>query len=128
MNEVDTLLIRPFHRLSDGEKDQVKTLGPHQPKDFVLSQVCGRATRHFNQEWFSKFEWLTVGLSEVKKKLFCFYCLLFYPGHENAWAKNGFCDLSHFTVKAKSHEESSVHLTCALKYRTFGTTNIASKL
>ena len=27
MNEVDTLLIRPFHRLSDGEKDQVKTLG-----------------------------------------------------------------------------------------------------
>ena len=38
MNTVDTILKRPFSRLSIEEKLEIKKLGPHQPPSFTFEQ------------------------------------------------------------------------------------------
>ena len=124
MNHVDSLLTQPFSRLKLEEKLRIKELGPHQPKDFNL-KVSHR--RSFSCSWYEKHDWLTV--SELKKRLFCFPCLLFInPSTDKTWSSIGFVDLNHFSRAAKKHESSVAHLTSEVQYKTFGSVSIAVEL
>ena len=107
MNHVDYLLINPFSSLSQEEKIEIKRLGPHQPTSFALVQSkLGQQSRHFSTEWFKRVKWLTV--SEEKKSLFCFYCVLFDSNNKmdnyttsTVWSKTGFIDLKHLSERLK---------------------------
>ncbi len=124
MNKVDELLKEPFSRLKLEDKLKVKELGPHQPKDFKLSQLDQKKNRSFSNQWFDKKSWLTV--SEEKKSLFCFYCLLF--GGESLWTKSGCNDLKHLSERIMKHEKSTKHMDNSVSYKLFGSTNILSQL
>lgn len=123
MNHVDTLLINPFHRLTQEEKLEVKRLGPHQPRDFMLEQKDSKQNRKFSNRWFETYDWLTVSVE--KSAFFCFYCLLFSNSEcTSAWSKHGYTDLKHIADKLKRHNGSVNHINNAVKYKTFGTSNV----
>ena len=119
MNTVDSILKTTFSRLPIEEKLEIKRLGPYQPDNFILEQQCKSRKRSFRSDWYKEFEWLTV--SEEKKKLFCFYCLLFGGSTvDTAWSRIGFNDIQHFTNRARSHERKEGHLNNAVRFKTFG--------
>ena len=127
MNHVDALLRHPFHRLTQEEKLEIKRLGPHQPIDFQLKQSDSKQNRRFSKRWFEDYEWLTI--SEASSSFFCFYCLLFSNSDCTAtWSKYGYSDLKHITDKLKKHNSSINHINSAVKYKTFGTTNVLENI
>lgn len=128
-NCVDSLLKTPFSSLSLEEKIELKKIGPHQPKDFKFSVIglAGKQNRSFSAAWFDKKAWLTPSIE--KQSLFCFYCLCFENERsETLWTKVGCRDLKHLSEKIKKHEESNAHMTNTIKYKTFGTVNVAAQI
>lgn len=124
MNKVDTLLENPFSLLKQKEKLEIKRLGVYQPRDVRITQQDGKTTRTFHIIWFDKKPWLTV--SEVKKSLFCFYCLLF--GGEDIWTQTGCRDLKHLSERIQKHESSQIHINNTVQFIMFGKENILSPI
>lgn len=124
LNHVDFLLTHPFHTLNQQDKKRIKELGPHRPRNILVSQVVGKKTRNFNPDFFDRYEWLT--LSVGKRSLFCFYCVLF--GGESNWSKVGCRDIKHLSQTIKSHGASKQHIDNAVRYQMFGTVDIATEL
>lgn len=106
MNKVDFLLKTPFVSMKMEEKLQVKRLGPHQPVNCQVNS--DQQGRKFQKVWFADVKWLTV--SEEKKSLFCFPCLLFGGQRRDMWSRRGFTDLKHFGERVKTHEMSIQHI------------------
>lgn len=127
-NSVQKLLNKSFTLCSSQEKNEVKRLGRPTPDLQTFTQTVkagGRTfTRKFNKTFYEKNTWLCG--CETKTALFCFPCLLF--GGDDAWTKNGFTDLNHFTDRARKHASSSTHLKNTLQLALLGTTNIAASL
>ena len=126
MNRVENLFKTPFYKLTLDQKLEVKRLGPYQPKPCPLVQDCGGVCRTFRTSWYEKAEWLCYG--EEKDALFCFYCLLFCTTSQSPWVKSGVRDLKHLSVSVKKHKSTNIHLGNAVKFKTLGSTNVASKL
>lgn len=124
MNRVDYLLKNPFTSLKQEEKLEIKRLGPHQPKDISFTQVDGKVNRKFNTSLYDSVKWLTI--SEDKKRLFCFYCVLFRG--DTAWSQTGYSDVKHVKEKIAKHQCSTTHMNNAVRYHTFGSVNIAEQI
>ncbi|XP_071210172.1 uncharacterized protein [Salvelinus alpinus] len=127
-NHVDFLLTNRY-TLSQEEKLQIKSLGPHQPPDVEITLPQHRTkgkdpTRSFNTSWFHKKSWLTA--SVAKKALYCFPCLLF--GKEGTWSTVGFKDLKHLSERISKHESCCTHLENGMKLGFLGKTNAAGQL
>ena len=125
MNTVDYLLENRFSSRTLEVKLEIKRLGCHQPKDFVISQKDTKCTRNFSPRWFEKTPWLTCSTS--KKALFCFPCLMFGM-EDNTWTKHGYKDMKHLSRDIKAHNRSPNHLTACLKLEMFGKVDIARQL
>ena len=54
INEVEYLLKNKFSLMSAEEKNEVKRLGPHRPKDIIITQKDKRQSRTFCVSWFEK--------------------------------------------------------------------------
>ena len=121
---MDFLLEHPFNSLEDDVKLEVKRLGPHQPEDIDIRQVTGKEKRKFKVDWFKQYSWLTV--SEEKKSLFCFHCVLFKG--EPTWSEVGYTSIKHISSGLKTHASSKRHIDNAVKYKVFGTVNIAAEM
>lgn len=122
MNHVDYLLSISHHTLSKADKLAIKKLGPYQPSDYSYSVQDGKQTRHFNNEWFKQFPWLTVDTNT--NKLFCFNCLLFAnrgTTKNQTWFKQGYTSIKNFVERATLHRKSADHLLSSSRIKTFGT-------
>lgn len=133
LNSVEFLLENSFERLEIGTKLAIKNLGPHKPDIHIVQQTKdkGRSfNRTFSRSWYDKKSWLS-GCPE-RNKMFCFPCLLFRSsvtgGQGDIWSTAGVCDMKHFSEKAKKHESSKSHLSCAMKLAMLGNVNIAAQL
>lgn len=124
MNKIDSLLEKRFSLLSLEEQLEIKRLGTYQPRDVRIIQQDGKKTRTFCITWFDKKSWLSV--SDEKKSLFCFYCVLF--GGENLWTLSGCKDLKHLSERIQKHECSKKHMHNAIQFQMFGKTNILSSI
>ena len=130
MNIVSNLKSRPFSRLSQEEKLEVKRLGPDRP-ELVRSESSSSASsstsRKFSQSWYTKHEWLT-GCSQTQK-VYCFPWLLFGESQrEKAWTGKGINDWKHFTEKVKKHSACACHVENCLKLAFLGQSDIAEQL
>ena len=124
VNEVDYLLTHPFSLMSFEEKNEIKRLGAHRPKDVQIKQKDTRQNRSFGVSWFERKDWLTA--SVARSALFCFPCVLF--GGDTAWTQQGVVDLKHVSCKIKKHECSSSHIGNCVKLSMLGKVNIACQL
>lgn len=124
MNKIDSLLEKRFSLLSLEEKLEIKKLGAYQPRDVHITQKDGKKTRTFCVAWFDKISWLSV--SDKKKSLFCFYCILF--GGESVWTLTGCKDLKHLSERIQKHESSKVHINNVVQFQMFGKINILSSI
>ncbi|GFO21201.1 hypothetical protein PoB_004770600 [Plakobranchus ocellatus] len=120
MNTIDDILLHPFCERSLEEKLEIKRLGPHQPTDILIV----KGNRKFSSDWYRKYKWLTVSVQ--KEKLFCFYCALL--GGEIVWSVTGFDDIKHLSEALKRHESSNSHTTCAVRFKTLGSSSISAHL
>ncbi len=111
-NIVDLILAKPLESLPYEEKLRIKQQGRSTPK-IDLVQKIGKSNRSFQLSWYDKVSWLTG--SAVKKKMYCWPCLLMKPSHGCVvWSKLGFGDLSNFDRAYKRHENSNEHVSaCA---------------
>ncbi|XP_053145992.1 zinc finger MYM-type protein 1-like [Hemicordylus capensis] len=101
--------------------------GPHQDLEKDYSSYKDAHGRQFNASWFHKVlangekilrSWLIF--SERKRALFCFACLLFTdkskPLAAFADLDKGFTNWKHLSTAIPSHETSSLHMTCMVKW------------
>ena len=125
MNTVSNIKIRPFSRLTQQEKIEIKRLGPDRPE--LLRSQSSASSRKFSTSWYTRYEWLT-GCSQTQK-VYCFPCLLFGESQrEKAWTKKGVNDWKHFSEKVKKHVMCGRHVDNCLKLAFFGRNNIAEQL
>eukprot|EP00795_Rhopilema_esculentum_P005495 gene5495-673_t len=125
MNTVSNIKIRPFSRLTQQEKIEIKRLGPDRPE--LLRSQSSASSRKFSTSWYTRYEWLT-GCSQTQK-VYCFPCLLFGKSQrEKAWTKKGVNDWKHFSEKVKKHVMCGRHVDNCLKLAFFGRNNIAEQL
>ncbi len=117
-NIVDLILAKPLESLPYEEKLRIKQQGRSTPK-IDLVQKIGKSNRSFQLSWYDKVSWLTG--SAVKKKMYCWPCLLMKPSHECVvWSKLGFGDLSNFDRAYKRHENSNEHVSACARLSCMG--------
>lgn len=129
MNSVSSLITRSFTSLSMEEKLEIKKIGRPTPSIDICQEVKSKSrtfSRKFNPDIYKKNDWI-CGCTE-RNSLFCFPCLLFGGGREDAWTKKGVNDINHLNDRMKKHENSSVHITNVLNLKMFGNVNIAAQL
>ncbi|KAA0702302.1 hypothetical protein E1301_Tti017936 [Triplophysa tibetana] len=116
-NIVDLILAKPLESLPYEEKLRIKQQGRSTPK-IDLVQKIGKSNRSFQLSLYDKVSWLTG--SAVKKKMYCWPCLLMKPSHGCVvWSKLGFGDLSNFDRAYKRHENSNEHVSAYLESMLF---------
>lgn len=125
MSSCNCLIERLFDR-SFGSRtfDEKKVIIEHgRPIPFLnITTVIKRCTRHFSNQYYEQFVWLT-GCKE-KNKLFCWACVLF-ANEKSVWNSTGFSDINNLSKAAKRHsKESSSHLSAIIKLQTFGQSRI----
>ncbi len=117
-NIVDLILAKPLESLPYEEKLRIKQQGRSTPK-IDLVQKIGKSNRSFQLSWYDKVSWLTG--SAVKKKMYCWPCLLMKPSHGCVvWSKLGFGDLSNFDRAYKRHENSNEHVSACARLSCMG--------
>ncbi len=117
-NIVDMILAKPLESLPYEEKLRIKQQGRSTPK-IDLVQKIGKSNRSFQLSWYDKVSWLTG--SAVKKKMYCWPCLLMKPSHGCVvWSKLGFGDLSNFDRAYKRHENSNEHVSACARLSCMG--------
>ncbi len=117
-NIVDLILAKPLESLPYEEKLRIKQQGRSTPK-IDLVQKIGKSNRSFQLSWYDKVSWLTG--SAVKKKMYCWPCLLMKPSHGCVvWSKLGFGDLSNFDRAYKRHENSNEHVSARARLSCMG--------
>lgn len=129
MNSVDILLEKPFSLRPLQEKLEIKKLGRPTPELNLIQTINIKSgnrsvNRVFKRDVYEKHNWL-CGCNS-RNALFCFPCLLY--GGESSWAKSGFTDLNHLTVRAKKHEASEIHIKNSLQLALLGSVNVAEQL
>ncbi|KAA0713083.1 hypothetical protein E1301_Tti008606 [Triplophysa tibetana] len=116
-NIVDLILAKPLESLPYEEKLRIKQQGRSTPKIDLVKKI-GKSNRSFQLSWYDKVSWLTG--SAVKKKMYCWPCLLMKPSHGCVvWSKFGFGDLSNFDRAYKRHENSNEHVSAYLESMLF---------
>lgn len=129
MNNVASLISTSFTSLRLEEKLEIKRLGRPTPSLNICQEIKSKSrnfVRKFNPDIYNKNDWI-CGCSE-RNALFCFPCLLFGGGREEAWVKKGVTDINHLHDRIKKHENSSIHITNVLNLSILGNTNIAAQL
>ena len=74
--------------------------------------------RSFQESWYTKKDWL-CGSAE-KKAMFCWPCLLFFPGTSSSWTKTGFKNMKGFLSDCKKHEKAKSHMSAYKTWKTYG--------
>lgn len=102
MNNVASLISTSFTSLRLEEKLEIKRLGRPTPSLNICQEIKSKSrnfVRKFNPDIYNKNDWI-CGCSE-RNALFCFPCLLFGGGREEAWVKKGVTDINHLHDRIK---------------------------
>ena len=106
------LLSVPFSRRPFNEKMDIVKKGRPTPEQLEISQASKAGyERHFQASNWERYPWLTG--SVVRKKLYCWECLLFGTD-KGAWNWRGYDNLSSLTKSAQKHEGSASHLKATI--------------
>ena len=109
------LLQRPFSSRSQSEQKAIACMTRPMPK---LLLKTGK--RNFQESWYSRKNWLCV--SEVRKSLFCWPCLLF-NSKSTTWTYTGYVNMHSFLSDCQKHEKAKSHME---SYKTWKTFNVSS--
>jgi len=114
---VDSILEKPFSRLSIQEKLDIKRRGRETPN---LKSSESEKKRSFNADyWYNKVSWLTG--SAKRQKLFCWSCLLFPPSTgPDVWFRRGYDDWKNLDRATLRHSSNKEHLKSELQYKYLG--------
>lgn len=115
---VDEIVRNGVQNYSVGQKFELRDKRPTPALD--LCAVDGKSVRKFQTVWYTKYPWLTG--SRTKKKLFCYYCLLFRG--DGKWSREGVAMTKNFLRKANTHAISEKHLRCHEKFKLLGKNRI----
>ena len=86
---VEYCLVNPFSALSYEYKSIVKNKR-RIPELKNLIVTGNKQNRSFNSDNYKKYIWSTG--SEVRNKLFCWYCVLFSTDKSSCWGRSGYND------------------------------------
>ena len=92
-NIVSALLTKPFSVQSIAEQNVI--VKEHPTRNLTIKNKG----RSFQKERYCKKDWL-CGCSALEK-LFCWPCLLFFPGTSPTWTKNGYNDMQSLMSDGK---------------------------
>ena len=53
------------------------------------------------------------------KAMFCWPCLLFFPGTSSSWTKTGFKNMKGFLLDCKKHENAKSHMSAYKTWKTY---------
>ena len=73
--------------------------------------------RVFQETWYAKKNWLCG--STVSMKLFCWPCLLFFPGTSPTCSTNGCGDMRSFLSDCKKHQKTRSHMSAFKTWKTY---------
>ena len=111
---VSELIAKPFHLRPACEQE---ILLHQKPRPRLKLRT---AHRKFQQRWYAKKEWL-CGSSKLQK-MFCWPCLLLFPGMSVTWTRNGYSNVRSFLSDCKKHEVSQCHLEAIKTVKAFEVT------
>ncbi|CAG9819561.1 unnamed protein product [Phaedon cochleariae] len=80
----------------------------HPVKDLYRLVQGNKQNRSFNSDNYEKYIWLTE--SEVRNKLFCWYCVLFSTDKSSCWGRLGYNDLKNLPRGLDRHCKSQEHM------------------
>lgn len=124
---VNYLIVNKFSKFKFEDKmfivNDVERPCPEMKQLVNHTKSCNRG---FTVAWYTKFDWLTG--SEVRNKLFCWYCLLFAEKEQNPWKTSGVDNLKNLYKSLPKHNISQDHTHAALKFKLFGKQNIQTAI
>ena len=80
----------------------------------ILYHICSFL---IGQRGSHKKEWLCG--SVFKCKMFCWPCLLFYPGSSKTWMKSGYKNMLGFLKDCKKYENAKSHMNAFKPWKMF---------
>ena len=110
-----------FYRLTLDEKLAIIKRGRATPE--LTFNCTGKShgkiyNRGFALHWYNDKKWL-CGCQE-KQALFCFPCILFSTGDQDAFTKKGFTAIARLSEKLDLHENSNHHKNSMISYEMIG--------
>lgn len=122
---IENVLEKSFSSRMFVEKHSIVCSGRPTP-DLKITTIIKRCTRHFSNQFYDKFLWLT-GCCKTNK-LYCWPCLLFAT-EKSIWNTSGFSDMNNLSKAGIRHgKESSSHLTATMALKMFGRHRIENLL
>lgn len=117
----DFLLESSFKNFSFERKKTIIEIGRARPEMTIDYKRNDGFTKHFHQNLYDKYSWLTGSCK--KNKMFCFPCLLFSDSN-SVWSRTGYSDINNLVNSAKKHVQTEKHLRSSVSLHEFGNSRI----